>query len=91
MHTRALADWKVTFMNNECSQKLSWVVLHHPLHRPHLVRSDYHLFGPLKIRLHFKPDFETMEATRAYLQEKNTQFFKDVNKLVYWRDICLNV
>jgi hypothetical protein len=40
---------------------------------------------------HFKPNFEAMEATRASLQEKSTQFFKDVNKLVYWRDICLNV
>ena len=31
---------------------LGWTVLPHSLHSPNLVPSDFHLFGPMKDRLH---------------------------------------
>jgi hypothetical protein len=59
-------------------QDLSLEVLPHPPYSPDLVRSDFHLFCPLKDALrgrHFRPDEEVKEALHAWLAHQPQDFF----------------
>jgi histone-lysine N-methyltransferase SETMAR len=70
----------------ETIQKLNFELLPHPPFSPHLVPSDYHLFGSLKKELRgsrFGSDEKVKQAVRTWLCDQPETFFCDgIKKLV---------
>jgi histone-lysine N-methyltransferase SETMAR len=55
-------------------QELQWELLEHPLYRPDLASSDFHLFGPLKYHLGGKrfTDYEKVKTeVRKWLRQQS--------------------